>query len=270
MTVAMRHALKIAYDGTKFSGSQRQPKARTVDGECIFVLKKIGAIEGPDESRYRSASRTDAGVSAIGNVIAFDTDMGRQALMGAFNSDVKDVWAWANAVVPDGFNPRNAVQQWYRYYMPESTDIRRARAASRLFEGTHDFKSFTRDKGNTVRMIESVRLSDDGGYPCFDIKGQSFLWGLVRRIVSCVTSYASGEVSLDEIKKGLAGEKRDFGLAPPEPLFLMDVDDGIPFEFIFLKKIRTEIESNLERSRLDFARWALFADKILREKSQSL
>ena len=68
----MRVALKIAYDGGAFFGHQRQPDRRTVEGECLAALRAGKILQNPRESFFRSASRTDRGVSAVGNVIAFD------------------------------------------------------------------------------------------------------------------------------------------------------------------------------------------------------
>ena len=262
MTVAVRHALKIAYDGTKFSGSQRQPEVRTVDGECIFVLRKIGAIRDAKDSRYQSASRTDAGVSAAGNVIAFDSAMTNRALLGAFNSRARDVWAWRVASVPDDFNPRRAKQRWYRYHLPGRLDVERAGTAARLFEGRHDFRWFTRAKMDTIRILDSVQAIRRSDFICLDVKGQSFLWGMVRRIASCVESYCLGEITLDDIERALAGEKHDFGLAPPQPLVLVEVEHGIEFEQMYSGKVEEEISSRLDVSRLDFARWSLIASAL--------
>jgi tRNA pseudouridine38-40 synthase len=262
MTVAVRRALKIAYDGTKFSGSQRQPEVRTVDGECIFVLRKIGAIKGAKESMYQSASRTDAGVSAAGNVIAFETAMTNRALLGAFNSRARDVWAWAVASVPDDFNPRHAKRRLYRYHLSGKLDGEKADAAATLFQGRHDFRWFTRVKTGTVKTLDSVRASRKGEFICLDVEGQSFLWGMVRRIASCVESYCLGDITLRQIERTLAGEKNDFGLARPEPLVLVDVDHGLEFERVRSGKVEEEIASCLDAGRLDFARWSLIASTL--------
>ena len=69
----MRIAIKFAYDGSNFYGYARQPLLRTVEGELIRGLIKHGIIEDTNDSCFRSASRTDKGVSAICNVAAFDT-----------------------------------------------------------------------------------------------------------------------------------------------------------------------------------------------------
>ena len=262
MTVAVRYAIKIAYDGTKFSGSQRQPDVRTVDGECLFVLKKIGAIKNPTESRYQSASRTDAGVSAVGNVIALDTDIAKRALPGSLNSAARDVWAWGLATVADDFNARKARQRWYRYYLPGNLDITTAMTAAGLFTGRHDFKWFTRVKANTVRIVDSIQVTRAGDFIAMDVRGQSFLWGMIRRIAACVQSYCLGEVELKMINRVLAGEKGDFGLAPPEPLVLVDVDYGFEFEKVRSGKVEEELSSCLQDSRLALARWSLLSDKL--------
>lgn len=258
----MRVALKIAYDGTRFSGSQRQPEVRTVDGECIFVLKKIGAIAGPKESRFQSASRTDRGVSAAGNVIAFDTRVEKKALLGSFNSAARDVWAWGIASVPDDFNARRAVQRWYRYHLPGALDKQRALTAADAFRGRHDFRRFARVKTDTVRILDSLELNPAGAFLCLDIRGRSFLWSMVRRIASAVELYSKGEVSMSDIEAALAGANMDFGLAPPEPLILMDVMYDFEFEMRPTAKVREEISNALQRSQLETVRWATLAERI--------
>jgi len=262
MTVAMRFALKIAYDGTRFSGSQRQPKIRTVDGECIFVLKKIGAIAAPAESRYQSASRTDRGVSAAGNVIAFDTQIPKKALLGSFNSAARDVWAWALTTVPDHFNARRAVQRWYRYHLPGELDIDRARSVSDAFRGRHDFKRFAKIKTGAIRTLDSLEVSKAGTFLLLDIKGQSFLWSMIRRIASAVELFCRKKISMKEIDAALAGANLDLGLAPPEPLILMDVMYDFDFEVLPNVKVRKEVFGNLHRSQLEATRWMTIAGAI--------
>ena len=62
-------------------GSQRQPDLPTVESEVISALTQIGAISTIDESRFGFASRTDKGVSALGHVVAFDTEFRRECLL---------------------------------------------------------------------------------------------------------------------------------------------------------------------------------------------
>ena len=102
----MRVALRIAYDGRAFFGHQRQPDARTVEGECIAALRAAKILSDPGRAFFRSASRTDRGVSALGNVIAFDADLRPEAVLGAFNDKARGVWAWAYAAVAHTFLTR--------------------------------------------------------------------------------------------------------------------------------------------------------------------
>src|SRR5438309_11383196 len=67
--LGMRVALKIAYDGRAFFGSQRQPDRRTVEGACLVALQAAKTPKDSQESFFRSASRTDAGPGAGGTVM---------------------------------------------------------------------------------------------------------------------------------------------------------------------------------------------------------
>src|SRR5438552_18995490 len=88
--LGMRIALKIAYDGRSFYGHQRQPDRRTVEGECIAALRSARLIRDPKEDFFRSASRTDRGVSEIGNVIAFAVSSAQVVEHGACRGTVND------------------------------------------------------------------------------------------------------------------------------------------------------------------------------------
>ena len=227
----MRVALKFGYDGSRFWGYQRQPDVRTVEGDIIKALRKTKMIRDVKGSDFRSASRTDRRVSAVGNVLAFDTDFRREEILQALNSKLEDVCFWGIAEVEDGFNPRYAGQRWYRYHLPKHMDIDLLREASSLFEGEHDFKRFCRkSERSTVRTVDSIRLKKGKTFIYFDIKAQSFLWNMVRRIVSAVAGYAGGEIRKKAIKEALAGGGKDLGLVPAQPLFLMDVSYDFGFD----------------------------------------
>jgi len=111
----MRLALKIAYDGTLYHGYARQPGIETIEGALEKKLREMGAI-GEGE-HLQVASRTDKGVSAAGNVIAFDTDMESESVANALAHSFRGIWVLGFAEVPEGFNPRHAVRKKYRYYL---------------------------------------------------------------------------------------------------------------------------------------------------------
>jgi len=249
MTVRMRVALKIAYDGRPFFGYQRQPNVRTVEGECIAALRAARAIVDPNAAFFRSASRTDRGVSAVGNVIAFDSALQPEAVVGAFNDRARGVWAWAVAAVPDGFHPRHAEERWYRYHLLQRIPLHALRKGASLFVGVHDFRSFTSDPPRGPTTITRIDVMRDGPAILFDIRAPSFRRAMVRRIVAAVVGTATGEISEDDVRASLRGERHDFGVVPAEPLVLVDVRYPFAWRVLLKPKVAAEwksIEDDLE------------------------
>jgi tRNA pseudouridine38-40 synthase len=243
MTVAMRIALKIAYDGRVFHGYQRQPDARTVEGECLASLRGARILRTPEDGFFRSASRTDRGVSALGNVIAFNTSLSPEAVVGAFNDRARDVWAWAATQVPDSFHPRHALERWYRFHVFSDIPVSAMRDVARLFVGTHRFDSFTSDPPPGPMTVHRIDVSREGRTLLVDIRARSFRRSMVRRIVAAMSGCAEGEIPKSEIRDCLRGTRRDFGIAPPEPLFLMDIRYPFPMAAILKPKVRDEWRS---------------------------
>ncbi len=228
-----RVALKIAYDGTAFHGQARQPGLRTVEGEVITALRRARAIRDARSSRFQSASRTDAGVSALGNVVAFDTALSPAPAARAFNAKAREVWAWAAAAVPEGFSARRALGRWYRYVLPSGHSVDVLGAALLVFVGEHDFHNFTRDRDRTVVRIEAATAGLEDGEVALDFRGPSFRWNLVRRLVSAALRVEAGDATIEDLERALRSRaKADLGLAPPEPLTLMDVEYGFEFHRI--------------------------------------
>jgi tRNA pseudouridine38-40 synthase len=227
----MRLALKFGYDGRRFHGFSRQPGQRTVEGEILEALRGLRILApsaAPREIGYGAASRTDAGVSAIGNVLALDTAFRKDALLRALNARLEDVWFHSIAEVPEGFQPRHAMMRWYRYHLmsDEVGDWSRLRTALRLFAGKHDFTNFCRPEGRSaVRSIRKVATRRSGQFIAVDFFSQGFLWNQVRRMVGAALGVSRGELKLAEVKRALdrPKTKADLGLAPAEPLLLMDV-----------------------------------------------
>ncbi len=219
----MRLALKFAYLGGAFHGYQRQPGLRTVEGDILAAMRHLGIAKNVKTSRFESASRTDAGVSALGNVLAVDTDFRVRGICRALNSRLEDVWFWAVATVPPEFNPRHAQERRYRYHLPDDLDIGALRRAARVFEGSHDFRAFTRDRRATSGEITAIRVARGPLGPLADFRAPSFLWNLVRRVVGAMEAHARGDVTLGDLRASLRTGPSKTGLAPPGPLLLMDV-----------------------------------------------
>lgn len=231
MEQVARVAIKFAYDGANFFGFQRQPGKVTVEGELVTALAKIGAIKSPRECGYRSSSRTDRGVSAMGNIVSVQTAFPVSEICSATNSELEDVWTYSAVEVPDSFNPRAAVQRWYRYYLAKSgQDQPMMEKIADKFVGVHDFSGYARkDKRNPMRKIDSIDISDSGMFFSIDFRAESFLWNMVRRVVWMMNEGGSGRMPLDSIGPGSARKPARVGLSPPEYLVLMDIDCGIDF-----------------------------------------
>jgi tRNA pseudouridine38-40 synthase len=252
-----RAAVKLAYEGKDFLGFQRQPRTRTVEDEVIAALVEIEAITDVESSRFKGASRTDAGVSALGNVVAFDTEFRKDRLLHALNAVSKGVYFFGIAEVPEGFTPRRASQRWYRYFLPSrGLDTGLVIESANLFLGKHDFKCFCKvDERSTVKVIQSIQVFPLGDFLIIDIKAREFLRSMVRRMVAAMDAVGRGKASLDEVHDALDGKECHFGMANAENLCLMDVI--YPFEFEL--SCPSPLKKNLEtKRRANFIELAFF------------
>ena len=227
-----RVAVKIAYRGEKFAGSQMQPGLRTVEGDVLLDLKKVNNL---NESMIdlKCASRTDRGVNAIGNVIVFNTTFSdNAALLKALNAVSKDVFYRAIADVDKGFNPRHASERVYRYILPSfGMDADAVRECASLFVGTHDFARFCKqDDRPTVTEMRSVTVTDSGYVFVIEFRSEYFLWNQIRRIIAAISSVGWGDSGIEDVKRALNGDDVTFGVARADALTLLDVIyEGIEF-----------------------------------------
>jgi len=246
----MRIAIKVAYDGRKFHGFAIQPDKRTVEGEILKMLRKKGVIE--DKARFQYASRTDRGVSAMGNVISFNCRGNAVRVL----ENMDDIWIVGYAKVDEKFNPRYCKSKIYRYYLyNDGYDVEEMKRIATLFVGEHDFSSFARiDSRNPVRKIYDIKIENRGEIVTFDFTEKSFLWNQVRRMMGAIMMAGRKKVDENIIREALHGKKRmNFGVAPPENLVLMDVEyDNIVFNPVKSKKLLTTasfFEDLLERAK---------------------
>jgi tRNA pseudouridine38-40 synthase len=226
-------AFKVGYYSDGFLGYAKQPGKPTVEGLLEEALLRRKVIRRGD--RILVASRTDRGVHAIGNVIAFQTPLDGRIAARILDSIDGRFFCFGFARAPPDFLPRRAEERWYRYMMPgKGHDIKQWSAWAMEFEGTHDFTSFSRKDSppkETRRTVTSVRISQSGPDFLLDIVAPSFLWGQVRKIVAALMELEAGRMTVSDLSDALSGKRRlTLPLAPPERLVLMDVT--YPFAFI--------------------------------------
>ena len=231
----MKIALKFAYNGQNFYGYARQPELKTVEGEIIKALIKHGFIEDTKESVFRSASRTDKGVSALGNVVSFNTTSSKNRILKTLSEESGDIVFYGISEVEEDFNPRYAKTRLYRYYLrDEQLDFENVTKTLSLFTGTHDFTNFARIEKfkNPVRQIDNIVVNMQKDFLVIDFFAPNFLWNQIRRIISATEKIAIGKIDRQEIVESLANPDKDvdFNIAPAEPLILKDVIYDFEFE----------------------------------------
>lgn len=222
----MRVTFKLAYLGNKYHGFQIQPDVPTIEGKLFNALKKLRILDDPQEANYSSAGRTDKGVHALGQVIAFDTDALDRAIPRAVTNELPDdIWVWSRAEVPKTFDPRrDAISREYRYMLyGKGLDISKMRDASKLLVGMHDFANFATkdDKRDAKRRIECIEIRVDGSFMTLDIVADSFTWNMVRKIVTGLSMVGNGVRDENWLKDMLRPDQYEEGIAPAPPFGLL-------------------------------------------------
>jgi tRNA pseudouridine38-40 synthase len=242
----MRMALVVEYEGSGYHGFQYQANASSIQEE----LEKAIARFTNESPRVKGAGRTDAGVHARCQVVAFDTDTdyGPETFIGALNHFLPDDIAVKAAFRVGGdFDPRRmALSRRYRYtfycgatpsplnrstayHVGDKLNVPRMRRAARHLVGVHDFAKFCgpleRAGTRTIREVFEAKLSLGEVLLRFDVEGNAFLPHQVRRMAGALVDVGRGRLTPDEVKalvdKG-PGEAVAHTL-PPHGLCLMKV-----------------------------------------------
>ncbi len=184
------------------------------------------------------ASRTDRGVSAVGNALTLTSAFPPTALLRVLNGIEPDIVFTAATAVTESFRVRSAVRRVYRYFQPPGTyDFQKWKDVARRFSGQVDVRSFGRGipAGAPVwRTIESVTVSPRPGGAVIEIQAPSFVWGMVRKVVAAFREVDVGRISIDRLEEALHGRTRlTLPTAEPEPLLLWDVEYPIPWEHVW-------------------------------------
>jgi len=207
--------LTISYDGIAYTGWQSQPGKRTIQGE---LERAVGELTG-FVTKVAGASRTDTGVSALGQVanIIIESPVPTDNFPKALNHRLpRDIRILEAVEVPADFDASSdAKSKLYRYkiytgkhpnaletrnawHRPGKLDVGAMNAAAQLLIGEHDFKSFAAaaDKRSTsVRTVTtcSVRLDDSNDkWIYIDIEANRFLYNMVRNIVGTLVEIGRG------------------------------------------------------------------------------
>jgi len=247
--------ITIAYEGTSFHGWQFQPGIATIQGAIHDAARKITL----EKIVAHGASRTDAGVHALGQVAHFKTRSALSAteLQRALNALLPPAIriVAAEEVAPDFHSRWQSQGKTYRYriyrgkvlppfdygrvlHYPWPLDEDAMVAAARQFEGEHDFSSFAassgsedddrdRDMQRVIYSSEIVREHDrDGEEIAYVVRGKSFLRYMVRKIVGTLLEIGRGRLSAGDIQQVFDARDRSRSgpTVPPEGLYLVALE----------------------------------------------
>jgi tRNA pseudouridine38-40 synthase len=249
--VRARHGilLTLAYDGSRFSGFAPQSNGVTVAG----VLRDAILQMDPSAGALRVASRTDAGVHARAQVVCFDAELdieSRGWLLGLSAFLPPEVAVQRVARVEAGFNPSQAARgKTYHYWILRGTirdpflagrawrvhdalDLDAMRSEARALLGTHDFAAFRGSadrRENAVRTMTVAEIRELEHWPrclCFEIRGDRFLYNMVRIIVGTLVDVGRGRERPGAFVRAFESKERtDLGMtAPPDGLYLDRVE----------------------------------------------
>lgn len=242
----MRYALIVEYDGTRYSGFQYQNNANSIQEEIETAIARFTG----EAVRVKAAGRTDAGVHALGQVVAFDTDTVHPAevVVRALNSHLpNDIAVKSSCAVSDAFDPRRrAVSRTYvytidcgrtrsplrrrtSYYLGRHLAVDRMTEAAELLEGVHDFAQFAgrleRADASTVREVHSIEIRECGEVVRIEVIGNAFLPHQVRRMAGSLVDAGLGKLTTEHIRQMLEGRPSDVTARalPPHGLCLVSI-----------------------------------------------
>jgi tRNA pseudouridine38-40 synthase len=239
-----KYKITLEYDGTNFSGWQKQNNAKSIQGTLITVAQNF--LDVPVE--IQGAGRTDAGVHALSQVAHLESSrkINPETLRIGLNDNLP---SGINILKVENAQPRfharhHAVARSYLYliarrrtafgkryvwWIKDNLDIKKMRQAINVFPGFHDFSSFAdkrMDKETSTQVnIENVQLKEFDDIIAIRITGSHFLWKMVRRIVGIICEAGRGKFTIRDIEQ-LLNSHSDIPAqftAPPSGLFLEKV-----------------------------------------------
>ncbi len=239
-------ALVLEYDGTAYAGFQRQANAPSVQAAVEEAWRRLTG----SSARLKAAGRTDAGVHATGQVVAFETTsaLSTEALQGGLDHYLpSDIAVTAAYEVPAGFDPRrSALSRVYRYTLlsrrsrsplrrrsaylvGRPVDIATMQECLAYLEGVRDFAPFSGpvDEGaSTIRRLFRTAVWREGDEVHLELEGNAFLPQQVRRTVGAVLRVGVGKETVQAFKAQADSGRRGatHWVVPPWGLCLRQVN----------------------------------------------
>jgi len=245
----MKFKVLIEYDGTKYSGWQKQINTRSVQGTLIESIKKVFSnVKGDDRFiDLQGSGRTDSGVHALEQTAHMEciTNLSPEILKIKINDELpSDINILKIIKVKNNFHARHsaksrqylyristrrtAFQKRYVWWIKDKLELEKMQKVSELFLGMHNFKSFADLKNSSESAkvkVESLTIEPDDEFILIRIKASHFLWKMVRRIVGVLVEAGRGKMNIDNVESFLnsySNEPSKF-TAPPSGLFLEKV-----------------------------------------------
>lgn len=244
----VRYKAVISYDGTLFSGFQRQPQARTVQEELEKTLQRLNSGQ---VVLVHGAGRTDAGVHAYGQVVHFDLPQARDVEKLRFGLDTQsaeDIAVISVEQVGETFHaryskhsktyeflvdtgrPKNPLMRHYATAFPYAVDLSLMQEAIADLVGTHDFTGFTAAGTSVVNKVRTITTASverevSTGLLRFSFTGNGFLYKQVRNMVGTLLKIGNGRMPVSQIKTILATQNRQLAgpTAAPSGLYLKEI-----------------------------------------------
>ncbi|MDD5011054.1 MAG: tRNA pseudouridine(38-40) synthase TruA [Phycisphaerae bacterium] len=236
--------LTIQYDGSWYSGWQKQPDRKTIEAELISAITNLLCI---DSVEVNGSSRTDAGVSALGQVanVRLDTPIPTDRLAKAISMHLPKQIVVTEAVdVGDDFDAiKNTKSKMYRYsiytgktrpvlqinqcwHRPGKLDIVPMQEAAKKLIGEKDFKSFATaadKRSSSIRTIYNCDVTQKDLWIYIDVEANGFLYNMVRNIVGTLVEIGRGRWQPEKIDEIIEAKKRTAAgpIAPANGLCLM-------------------------------------------------
>lgn len=228
-----RIVMGVSYDGSQWSGWQKQIHRNTIQDVLEYSINQFISPKYSNNINTICAGRTDAGVHATMQIVHFDTilDRSMESWVRGVNTFLPDSISvlWARNISSDFHARFSAISRTYTYilyqhkirpsilnkkvgWLYNKIDMSTIYDLSKIFLGKHDFNNFRSSQcqsKNPVKTIYEFNICEKGNFIIFKIKGNSFLYHMVRNIIGALIQVASNKKNNDWLKELFHKKSKD-------------------------------------------------------------